>query len=413
MLHKSESVSREVIDAVAADIEAQREPLIQLCADLVAAESVNPPGNTTQVAQLVRSYLEQAGIDTASVAVDPTTPNVVGSVAGRSAGRHVVFNAHMDTMEPGREADWSVPIFQLTRKNGRLYGLGVGNMKGALAAMCVVTAALHRHRRAWSGRLTMTAVSDEVLFGDRGSAALLHERRDLLGDALISGEGPGYMGLAVAEKGVLWLDIETTALGGHSSRAMRGSTAITELAAALERLDALNDVYAEMPAELRGLDAGDGRVGMRVSFNVGKIAGGTLRGQIARQARAEVDVRLPPGITIDALVARARELTAPLRNTTIRVVKGWNANWIGLNAELTRTVAEAITVVRGKSPSFVVRLPASDAMRWRALGVPAICFGPQPTLSAGCDDHVLEQDLVDCAQVYARSALTMLAAGLE
>jgi hypothetical protein len=70
-----------------------------------------------------------------------------------------------------------VPIFQLTRKEGRLYGLGIGNMKGALAAMCVVTAALHRHRRAWSGRLSMTAVSDEVLFGDRGSAALLHERR--------------------------------------------------------------------------------------------------------------------------------------------------------------------------------------------------------------------------------------------
>ncbi len=410
MLRKIESVNRELIDAVTSDIEAQREPLIQLCADLVAANSVNPPGNTTQVARLVRSFLENAGIDAAALAIDSTTPNIVGSVDGRGSGRHVVFNAHMDTMEPGREADWSVPIFELTRRGGRLYGLGVGNMKGALAAMCVVTAALHRQRRAWSGRLSMTAVSDEVMFGDRGSAALLKERRDLLGDALISGEGPGFMGLAVAEKGVLWLDIETTAPGGHSSRAMRGGTAITELAAALERLDALNDLYTEMPGELQGLDAGDERVGMRVSFNVGRISGGTLRGQIARQAWAEVDVRLPPGITIDAVVARARELTAPMPNTTIRVVKGWNANWTGLNAELTRTVAEAITVVRGKPPNFVVRLPASDAMRWRALGVPAICFGPQPTLSAGCDDYVLEQDLVDCAQVYARSALTLLAA---
>ncbi len=284
-------------------------------------------------------------------------------------------------------------------------------MKGALAAMCAVTAALHRHRRSWSGRLTMTAVSDEVLFGDRGSAALLHERRDLLGDALISGEGPGYMGLAVAEKGVVWLDIETTAPGGHSSRATRGTTAITELAAALERLDSLNDLYADIPAELQGLDVGDGQVGMRVSFNVGKIAGGTLRGQISRHAIAEVDVRLPPGITMDALVARARELTASMRNTTIRVIKGWNANWTGLNAELTRTVAEAAAVVRRTAPRFVVRLPASDAMRWRSLGVPAICFGPQPTLSAGCDDYVVEQDLLDCAQVYARSALTILASG--
>ena len=59
---------------------------------------------------------------------------------------------------------------------------------------------------------------------------------------------------------------------------------------------------------------------------------------------------------------------------------------------------------------MVVRLPASDAMRWRALGVPAICFGPQPTLSAGCDDHVIEQDLLDCASIYARATLELLSA---
>ena len=409
MLHDSEPLSRELVDAVAGEIDAQRESLFALCAELVAAPSVNPPGNTTQVAAVVRGYLERAGIKTDTVAVDPLTPNIIGAVDGLKPGPHVVFNAHMDTMEPGSEADWTVPIFQLTRKDDRLFGLGMGNMKGALAAMCLVTGLLHRYKRAWNGRLTMTAVSDEVLFGDRGSAALLRERKDLRGDALISGEGPGYMGLAVAEKGVLWLDIETTAPGGHSSRAVRGGTAITELAAALERLDVLNDTYADMPAELQGLDAGESRVGMRVSFNAGKIAGGTLRGQIARQARAEVDVRLPPGVTIDALVARARELAAPFRNTTINVVKGWNASWIGLNAELTRAVAAASTAVRGKVPNYVVRLPASDAMRWRALGVPAICYGPQPTLSAGCDDHVLERDLLDCAHVYARSALQILA----
>ncbi len=97
MLRKSEHMSREIIDVVAADIEAQREPLIELCADLVAAESVNPPGNTTQVARVVRGYLAKAGIDISSFAVDSTTPNVIGSVAGRSAGRHVVFNAHSAT----------------------------------------------------------------------------------------------------------------------------------------------------------------------------------------------------------------------------------------------------------------------------------------------------------------------------
>jgi hypothetical protein len=33
----------------------------------------------------------------------------------------------------------------------------MGNMKGALAAMCLATAVLHRRRNAWRGRLSMTA----------------------------------------------------------------------------------------------------------------------------------------------------------------------------------------------------------------------------------------------------------------
>jgi succinyl-diaminopimelate desuccinylase len=402
------TVTQGIFQDVARDIDAHRESLIGLCGKLVAARSVNPPGDTTRVADIVRDYLVAAGVDTETLVVDSTAPNVIGIANGRGPGRHVLFNAHMDTMEPGRESDWTVPIFELTRKSGRLYGLGLGNMKGALAAMCLVTVLLARYRHAWNGRLTMTAVSDEVMFGERGAAAMLRGRNDLLGHALISGEGPGYMALAVAEKGLLWLDIETSAPGGHASRALRGRTAISELAAVLERLDALNDLYAEAPADLAGLDPGKDQVGLRVSFNIGKVAGGTLRGQIARHAKAEADVRLPPGMSIEELLGRARKIAAPFPNTTINVVKGWNANWTGLTAQVTRTVSNASLAVRGQLPACVVRLPASDAMRWRALGVPAVCYGPQPTLSAGCDDYVVEQELIDCAKVYAHSALTLL-----
>jgi succinyl-diaminopimelate desuccinylase len=40
--------------------------------------------------------------------------------------------------------------------------------------------------------------------------------------------------------------------------------------------------------------------------------------------------------------------------------------------------------------------------------VPAICFGPQPELASGIDDYVREQDLIDCAKIYALSALAYL-----
>jgi succinyl-diaminopimelate desuccinylase len=53
-------------------------------------------------------------------------------------------------------------------------------------------------------------------------------------------------------------------------------------------------------------------------------------------------------------------------------------------------------------------LPGSDARRWRELGVPAVCYGPQPTLSAGVDDYANEQDVVDCAKIYARTVLALM-----
>src|SRR4029077_15454284 len=131
------SQTTELMDAVCRDIDAARKQLVMLCGRLVGAVSVNPPGRTTEVADIVSRYLATQGIASERIAADAEAPNVVATLDGTAAGRHVVFNAHMDTMEAGDEAAWSVPVASLTRRDGRLYGLGMGNMKGALAAMCV------------------------------------------------------------------------------------------------------------------------------------------------------------------------------------------------------------------------------------------------------------------------------------
>jgi succinyl-diaminopimelate desuccinylase len=404
-MSKTSAAMLDLAAGVCREIDAARDELLALCARLVAAASVNPPGRTAEAAQVVRDYFAGKDIATETVQADDEAPNVIARMTGAGSGRHVVFNAHMDTMEAGDESAWSVPVMRLTRRDGRLYGLGMGNMKGALAAMSLASAVLHRRRSAWGGRLTMTAVSDEVMFGERGSVFLLRERPDVAGDFLISGEGPGFMGLAVAEKGLLWLDLEARAAGGHASRALRGQTAIMQLAAVLQRLDAMNEMYASLPAELAGVTGGEGNLGLRLSLNAGTIVAGTVRSQMATRARAEIDIRLPPGITAQACEQMIREEAA---DVSVSVVKAWDANWTALDHPLVVAIAAAAQAVRGARPAFVVRLPGSDARRWRDLGVPAVCYGPQPTLSAGVDDYVNEQDVVDCGKIYACTALTLM-----
>jgi succinyl-diaminopimelate desuccinylase len=397
-----------VAQTIADEIEAEREALIALCAQLVKADSINPPGQTAGVAAAVKSFLDSAGVPAEIVAADAEAPNVVAHAIGAEDGRHVVFNAHMDTMPAGDGKAWSVPVFDLTRQGGRLYGLGMGNMKGALAAMCLVTALVNRHAKRLKGRLTMTAVSDEVMFGSRGTVLLLRERPDVRGDFLISGEGPGFMDLALAEKGLLWLDVEVSGSGGHSSGAQAGKTAAMRLAALLAKLDGFNDIYAEIPPELTGVSGGEDDVGFRLSLNVGNLYAGTVRSQIATHASAKLDIRLPPGLSADEIEGRVRALAAHDPGIIITRAKAWDSSWLDRSHELTVAMSSAAKAVRGEPPQLVVRLPGSDARQWRDLGVPAICYGPQPTLSAGIDDYAEEQDVIDCAKVYARAALELM-----
>jgi succinyl-diaminopimelate desuccinylase len=214
------------------------------------------------------------------------------------------------------------------------------------------------------------------------------------------------MHLAVAEKGLLWLDVEARSGGGHASRALRGETAVMKLAAFLARIDAMNEMYATLPRELPGVSGGEGNLGLRLSLNAGTVAAGTVRSQVAPRARAQLDIRLPPGITAQACERMIREQTDD--GITVSIVKSWDANWTALDNPLVLELAAAATLVRGTAPLFVVRLPGSDARRWRELGVPAVCYGPQPTLSAGADDYANEQDVVDCAKIYARTALALM-----
>ena len=221
-------------------VDERREDLVSLCARLVAAESVNPPGETLRVAAVLEDFFAGEGIRLDRVARVEAKPNLVGTVDGSSPGRHLVFNGHMDTIPPGDEKAWSVPVHALTRKDARLYSHGMGNMKGALAALALASACLAAHRRCWRGRLSFTAVADETVFGPDGAEHLLAVRPDLRGDAVLCGEGPGGMGLALAEKGRLWTELRATGGTGQGMLATRGSAPAAVLCTALAALGFLS-----------------------------------------------------------------------------------------------------------------------------------------------------------------------------
>ncbi|WP_185020823.1 M20 family metallopeptidase [Histidinibacterium lentulum] len=385
------------------DIPTEAEALLSA---LVTAESVNPPGRTVAAAAVAEDWLAARGLGAETVAAVPEKPNLVVRVEN-GAGPHLVLNAHLDTVPPGDRAAWSVEPLALTPRDGRLYGLGTGNMKGAAAAMMLATDRLARDRAAWRGTLTLTLVADECTFGPDGAAHLLKVRPDLLGDWLICGEGPGGMHLAVAEKGLLWVRLRARGRVGQGMLTTRGSAATARLAGALAEIDGWNEMTAVPPQA--GLDHDANREGMRLSANIGRIAGGAFVSQAASAAEAEIDFRLPVGLTVAEMGARLDALCAARPGLSWEVIKGWDPNGSDPEGAVAEAVRAAATEVRGAAPRDVTRLPASDASRWRARGVPAVCYGPQPDLASGVDDHVVRADFLDCIRVYERAAHRLLA----
>jgi succinyl-diaminopimelate desuccinylase len=65
----------------------------------------------------------------------PGFPEIDNLFAKIGKGKpHLVFAGHTDVVPPGREASWSEPPFVGVLKDGRLYGRGAVDMKGAIAA---------------------------------------------------------------------------------------------------------------------------------------------------------------------------------------------------------------------------------------------------------------------------------------
>ena len=315
-------------------IDGRADEQTALLAKLVAAPSENPPGNVEAVAREIERFLRSKGLSAERIQRAENQPNIVSRIANGS-GPHLVLNGHMDTIPLGPRDSWTVEPFTLTDRKDRLLGLGAGNMKGAVAALLIAYAWLVERTDLWQGQISLTAVADEVVFGPNGAGFLLEQRPDLLGDALICGEGPGAMGLAIAEKGVAWFRIKVQGKPGQGMAARHGDSAIHRLAGLVTVFDQWNERQVDAPGDLGRLDREAARDGLRISANVGRVSGGSFFSQLADQAEAELDIRVPPGMSVDAV---ERELKALVDKDWLAVerVKGWDPNWTAVNSAIVR-----------------------------------------------------------------------------
>ncbi|HZP73183.1 MAG TPA: M20/M25/M40 family metallo-hydrolase, partial [Gaiellaceae bacterium] len=149
------------IDAMT--IEIDRDRLVATASSLIDVASFT--GDEERMAHRMVELFEQLGLAVQWQQVEDGRANALGTWRGTGEGKTLMFNGHMDTSYSGREP-WlaNVPGFQPSAfvRDGRLYGLGISNMKGALACYVEAVRALQEAGVRLRGDVMIAAVSGEI-----------------------------------------------------------------------------------------------------------------------------------------------------------------------------------------------------------------------------------------------------------
>jgi acetylornithine deacetylase/succinyl-diaminopimelate desuccinylase-like protein len=316
---------------------------LQLLQQLIAFNTVNPPGNELPAQEHLRALLADAGFECELLAAQPGRPNLVARLRGAGDGPTLCYLGHVDTVlaEP---SEWSRDPWSGELAEGCVWGRGALDMKSQVAAE--VAAAVSLARSGWRparGDLLVVAVVDEETGGALGAEWLTKThpekvRCDLLvnegGGAVFEYRGQRLYGLCCAEKGVFRFTLTTAGVAGHASMPKIAENALLKMGPLLERLAARQPAYtltAEPAAFLRGIGedpadpagavanllAADPRLAsmfepmLGVTFAPTRIRASEKINVIPSRAEVKVDCRVPPGLGEAEVLRGIEEVLGP------------------------------------------------------------------------------------------------------
>ncbi|MGH7730462.1 MAG: M20/M25/M40 family metallo-hydrolase [Candidatus Eiseniibacteriota bacterium] len=364
------------------------ESVVALAGDLVRIPSVNPAiapeeaHGERAVASFACEWLAARGIRAWLEEAAPGRPNAIAEVVG-GPGPTLVLCAHLDTVGT---AGMTIPPFDPQVRDGRLYGRGSYDMKGAAAACMSAAAALAGSR--FDGRLMLALVADEE-HASVGAADFVARHR---ADGCILTEASAGS-LVLAHKGFVWAELVTRGRAAHGSRWDLGLSAIGRMGriiAALERFD--REVLRARTHPLVG----------PASMHCALVRGGTGLSTYAPECRLTVERRTLPGETPEQVLDELRGVVqAAGEEADVARMLDRAPFTCHADSAIARCVRDAATAVTGAAPAERGVAYWMDAALFAGAGIPTVDLGPD---GAGAHEDVEWVDvasLATCARILA------------
>jgi acetylornithine deacetylase len=278
----------------------------EMLARLVAFPTVSRESNLPLI-DFVEDYLRGHGVECHRVPDDDGGKANLYALIGPAEPGGVVLSGHTDVV-PVDGQDWSTDPFELTERDGRLYGRGTCDMKGfAAVALAAVPAAL----RAGLKRPIQLALSYDEEVGMWGAKRLVPAMAAGMppAAAVVVGE-PTEMQVVTGHKGGLMLYTHVRGFEVHSSIVHKGVSAVMTAARLITWFEDQMEANRRAAAEAAST-AGDPLYDPPyTTLHVGLIEGGTARNIVARDCTFSTDVRMLPSENSANWLARYKAYVA-------------------------------------------------------------------------------------------------------
>jgi putative selenium metabolism hydrolase len=361
-------------------------------------EAIRTPslsGEEEDMAELVAKEMETLGFE---VEVDGMG-NVIAR-RGHGKGRMILFDAHLDHIQPGAPESWSHEPYGADVVNGVMYGRATVDMKGALAAMIYGCSAPEVR-----GEVVLTCVVHEETNEGAATRNIIGER-GLEPDACVLGE-PTDLQLSIGQRGRSVFRIVTRGVTSHASMPELGRNALYEMTPIIDRIKAANESLPSDPF----LGSGS----MAVTTIACRPGAGPI---VPDYCEIQVDRRLVPQENLEGVLGEMRELAAgaevELLVDRMRCYTGYEEEvdqyfqgWVtDRDHSSVKEGLDALEEGLGRRPEIIGWRFSTDGIATAGeLGIPTIGFGPgDPSLAHQPDEHVALADVKAAARGYCALA---------
>ena len=347
-----------------------RDEAVGLLQQLLRLNTVNPPGNETLAAELLREYLVANGVEVELYARAPERANLVARLRGGD-GPSLCFLSHTDTViaDP---VEWSRDPWSGDLADDHVWGRGALDMKNQVAASAVAIASLAREGFKPPGEIVFVAAADEEVGESYGLEWLCNEHPDAVRVDYAINEGGGervefggraFYLCATAEKMSSPLKVIVHGRSGHASMPGIADNALVKAAPLIERLAAyrpeasigpevagfLDAVLGEQPpadevlARLAALDRHAAEtIEPLLSFTLSPtmIEASERRNVIPGTVELVVDRRLLPGQTPEELEPLMREILGDGGDYDVETIERYGGTRSELDTPLWRAISD-------------------------------------------------------------------------